>query len=85
MHAGLTPADRKQLEELQPAIEQLTKELAEARKARNKVIALYRGGTVNKNELQPNAVTCKQLLARALDRRLPWCYELMLYMCQPCL
>jgi hypothetical protein len=37
MHAGLSAAERRQLEQLQPSIEGLTKELAAARKERNQV------------------------------------------------
>jgi hypothetical protein len=37
MHAGLTAADRRELAQLQPALEGLTKDLAAAKKARNQV------------------------------------------------
>lgn len=37
MHAGLSAAERRELAQLQPALEGLTKELAAARKARNQV------------------------------------------------
>jgi hypothetical protein len=40
MHAGLTAADRRELAQLQPALEGLTKDLAAAKKARNQVRTL---------------------------------------------
>jgi hypothetical protein len=37
MHAGISAAERRELAQLQPALEGLTKELAAVRKARNQV------------------------------------------------
>jgi hypothetical protein len=45
MHAGLTAADRRELAQLQPALEGLTKDLAAAKKARNQVRAACTCGT----------------------------------------